>query len=61
MSKEEPVKESNVGKLWLEKPDGEKTLIGYAYGSDKDTPDLWVWDGRVWVTRGYLAKLEAVE
>ena len=46
----------NTGKLFIETPDGEKQLIGYAYGADKN--GLWVWDGRVWMTSGYMATLE---
>lgn len=45
----------NMGKIFIETPNGEKQLLGYAYGESKN--GLWVWNGRVWMTSGYMAKL----
>tara|TARA_R100001594_G_scaffold76827_1_gene111450 strand:+ start:4787 stop:4951 length:165 start_codon:yes stop_codon:yes gene_type:complete len=50
---------SEQGKLYIETPDGQKQFIGYAYGLAKK--GLWVWNGRVWMARGYMAELKRCE
>ena len=45
-----------AGRLLIETPDGKVQFLGYAYGLAKN--GLWVWNGRVWMQSGYMAKLE---